>query len=149
MVFGIILKKILPIAIIGIGVFALANVVARPAQAQETAGALSSTLGAFGTGLGSIGGGVQSFLGGIGSGTASLLDPLFTLQTLIYGEDTPRAVVVENQATASSTSVQDPVVNTAGPNLAPASQTVVFNPTIDTSKAGGGFTASNFFGGSR
>ena len=125
MVFGIILKKILPIAVIGIGIFALANIVARPAQAQLTSNALSSTLGGFGQGLGSVGSGIGGLLGGIGSGTASLLDPLFTLKTLIYG-DTPQTVEIQNSRTESSTSIQDPTVNTAGPNLSPASQTAVF-----------------------
>jgi len=120
MVTGII-KKIIPIAIAGLGIFALANVIARPQMAQESAGALGSTLGAFGTGLGSIGTGVQSLLTGVGSGSAKLLDPLFSLKTLIYG-DSAQAVLQEQAVTASNTSRIDPVVNSASdqPGVTPS-----------------------------
>ena len=129
MVTGI-LKKIIPIAIAGLGIFAVANVIARPQMAAQSATALSSTLGAFGTGLGSIGQGASQFLGGIGTGSAKLLDPLFSLKTLIYGDDA-QAVLHEQAASATSTSVFDPVVNTASdqPGVtpsAPSSASVVF-----------------------
>jgi len=121
MVTGI-LKKIIPIAIAGLGIFAVANVIARPQMAAQSATALSSTLGAFGTGLGSIGAGAQAFLGGIGTGSAKLLDPLFSLKTLIYG-DSAQAVLQEQAATASNETVFDPVVNSASdqPGVTPAS----------------------------
>jgi|TARA_R110000824_G_scaffold73968_2_gene188309 hypothetical protein len=120
MVTGI-LKKIIPIAIAGLGIFAVANIVARPQMAQQSATALSSTLGAFGTGLGSIGQGASQFLGGVGSGSAKLLDPLFSLKTLVYG-DSAQAVLQEQSITASNTSVLDPVVNSASdqPGVTPS-----------------------------
>lgn len=112
MVVGII-KKILPVAIIGIGIFALANIVARPASASLSASALSETLTAFGGGVGSIGTGVQSLFTGIGTGSAQLLNPLFTLKDLIYGDSAPGIILQENALTASNTVTVDPVVNTA------------------------------------
>ena len=141
-VFGI-LKKALPLAALGLGIFALANIITKPGQASQTAGALGQTLGAFGSGLSSIGGGVSDLLGGIGGGSRALISPLFDLKELFgvgFGGDPVAAI--ESERTESSTSVQDPVVNTAGPNISPSSQTVTFNPNL----AGGGFSASSFFG---
>jgi hypothetical protein len=120
MVTGII-KKIIPIAIAGLGIFALANIVARPQMASQSAGALGQTFTAFGEGLGSIGAGAQSFLGGVGAGSAKLLDPLFSLKTLIYG-DSAQGVSQQQSITASSTAVLDPVVNSASdqPGVTPS-----------------------------
>ena len=112
MVVGII-KKILPIAIIGIGLFAAANIVARPGTASMSAKALSETLTSFGGGIGSIGSGVQSLFTGVGTGSAQLLNPLFTLKDLIYGDQAQGIVLQENALTASNTVTIDPVVNTA------------------------------------
>jgi len=137
------IKQALPIAAIALGLFAVANIITKPGQASQTAGALGQTLGAFGSGLSSIGGGVSDLLGGIGGGSSALIRPLFDLKELFgvgFGGDPVAAV--QSERTQSSTSVQDPVVNTAGPNLSPSSQTVTFNPNL----AGGGFSASSFFG---
>ena len=137
------ITKILPIAAIGLGLFALANIITKPGQASQTAGALGQTFGAFGSGLSAVGSGVGDLLGGIGGGGSALIQPLFDLKRLFgidFGGDPVAAI--ESSQTRSSTSVQDPVVNTAGPNLSPASQTVTFNPNL----AGGGFSASSFFG---
>ena len=137
------IKQALPIAAIALGLFAVANIITKPGQASQTAGALGQTLGAFGSGLSSIGGGVSDLLGGIGGGSRALISPLFDLKELFgvgFGGDPVAAV--ESERTQSSTSVQDPVVNTAGPNISPSSQTVTFNPNL----AGGGFSASSFFG---
>ena len=136
------IKQALPIAAIALGLFAVANIITKPGQASQTAGALGQTLGAFGSGLSSIGGGVSDLLGGIGGGSRALISPLFDLKELFgvgFGGDPVAAV--ESERTQSSTSVQDPVVNTAGPNLSPSSQTVTFNRNL----AGGGFSASSFF----
>ena len=113
MVVAGILKKILPIAAIGIAVFAIANIVARPGQASQSATALSETLTAFGGGVGAVGTGVQSLFTGIGTGSAQLLNPLFTLKDLIYGNETANIILTENELTASNTVTVDPVVNTA------------------------------------
>jgi hypothetical protein len=126
-----IIKKIIPLAIGAIGIFALANVVARPKMAQDSATALSSTLSGFGTGIGQVGTGIGSALGSIGSGSAKLLDPLFSLKTLVYGDEQSNVIRNEEQnLTASSTLIADPVVNTASdqPGVtpqAPASETAL------------------------
>jgi hypothetical protein len=71
-----------------------------------------------------------------------LIAPLFDLKELFgVGFSGDPTAAIESSQTRSSTSVQDPVVNTAGPNLSPASQTVTFNRNL----AGGGFSASSFF----
>ena len=136
------IKQALPIAAIGLGLFALANIITKPGQASQSAGALGQTFGAFGSGLSAVGGGIGDLLGGIGSGSSALITPLFDLKKL-FGIDFSGDPVaaIQSERTESSTSVQDPVVNTAGPNLSPASQTVTFNRNL----AGGGFSASSFF----
>ena len=135
-----IIKKIIPLAIAAIGIFALANVVARPKMAQDSATALSSTLSGFGTGIGQVGTGIGSALSSIGAGSAGLLDPLFSLKTLVYGENAAAltssdssSVQIreqEQELTASSTLIDDPVVNTASDSpgvtpQSPASETAV------------------------
>ena len=136
------IKQALPIAAIGLGLFALANIITKPGQASQTAGALGQTFGAFGSGLSAVGGGIGDLLGGIGGGSSALIAPLFDLKRLFGIDFTGDPVAaIESSQTRSSTSVQDPVVNTAGPNLSPASQTVTFNRNL----AGGGFSASSFF----
>mgnify|MGYP003640480920 FL=1 len=136
------IKQALPIAAIGLGLFALANIITKPGQASQTAGALGQTFGAFGSGLSAVGGGIGDLLGGIGGGSSALIAPLFDLKRLFGIDFTGDPVAaIQSERTQSSTSVQDPVVNTAGPNLSPASQTVTFNRNL----AGGGFSASSFF----
>jgi len=123
MVITSLLSKIIPLAAVGLGIAFLANVLTKPGQASESAGALGQTLGAFGSGLGSLGGGISGLLTGIGQGSAKLLDPLFSLKTLFYGDDSVDAILSENQATASNTTTTDPVVNTASdqPGVTPTS----------------------------
>ena len=55
MVVTSLIKNILPIAVVGLGLAFLYNVVAKPASAQASATALSSTLSGFGTGIGQVG----------------------------------------------------------------------------------------------
>lgn len=148
-VFGI-LKKALPLAFAGLALFAVANIITKPAQASQTAGAIGQTFGALGGGLGALGSGVSTLFTGFGQGTSALLDPLFRLKSLFGGEAESDQLMVlqQNQQTASSTSVRDPVVNTASdqPGVTPQAPA---SSTVNTSLAGGGFTATNFFGGSR
>ena len=140
MVVTSLIKNILPIAVVGLGLAFLYNVVAKPASAQQSASALSSTLSGFGTGIGQVGTGIGSALSSIGAGSAGLLDPLFSLKTLVYG-DSPQSLVPsesqsvairqsEQELTASSTLIDDPVVNTASdqPGVtpqSPASETAI------------------------
>ena len=140
MVVTSLIKNILPIAIVGLGLAFLYNVVAKPASAQASASALSSTLSGFGTGIGQVGTGIGSALSSIGAGSAGLLDPLFSLKTLVYGENSQAltssdssSVQIreqEQELTASSTLIDDPVVNTASDSpgvtpQSPASETAV------------------------
>ena len=75
--------------------------------------------------------GIGSALGSIGSGSAKLLDPLFSLKTLVYGDEQSNVIRNEEQSlTASNTLIADPVVNTASdqPGVtpqAPASETAL------------------------
>ena len=140
MVVTSLIKNILPIAVVGLGLAFLYNVVAKPASAQQSATALSSTLSGFGTGIGQVGTGIGSALSSIGAGSAGLLDPLFSLKTLVYGENSQAltssdssSVQIreqEQELTASSTLIDDPVVNTASDSpgvtpQSPASETAV------------------------
>jgi len=52
-----------------------------------------------------------------------LLDPLFTLKTLFYGDNSVDAIFQENADTASNTTRTDPIVNTASdqPGVTPSS----------------------------
>lgn len=128
MVVTSLIKNILPIAGVGLALAFLYNVVAKPGAASQSAGALGQTLEALGGGLGSVGAGAQSFLTGIGTGSAKLLDPLFSLKTLVYGDTTQQIVRAENLQTASNTTLNDPIVNASSTQVAvspdPAAQTI-------------------------
>jgi len=141
------LTKILPIAAVGLGLAFVYNIINKPGAASESAGALGQTLFSVGGGLGNIGGGINDFLSGIGTGSAKLLDPLFTLKTLFYGDDTPEVIFQENASTASNTTRTDPVVNSASdqPGVTPTSPagSTVTHSTNATTAGGlspGGFT---------
>jgi hypothetical protein len=121
------LGKIIPIAIAGLGIFALANIFARPGQASQSAGALGETLGAFGEGLGSIGTGAQSLLSGIGTGSAQLLNPLWTLKDLFYSNADDSVIIREQARDESNTTMNNPIPNSpsagAGTSHTPAQGT--------------------------
>ena len=70
------IKKILPIAAIGLGILYLGNVLVRPAHAQQSTDVLSSFGAGVGSGLSSVGSGLQTLLTGIGTGSSQLLNPL-------------------------------------------------------------------------
>ena len=118
-VYGMI-KKVLPIAALGLGLLFLGNVLVRPAQAQQSTDVISSLGAGLGSGLSSVGSGVQTFLTGIGTGSAQLLNPLFSLRTLIYGDEDSQSGI-EQTANASSTSIQNPIPHTASdsPGVSP------------------------------
>ena len=65
-----------------VGAFVL-NALIRPGSAAATGGALQQT----GRGIASIGAGIGESLRSIGSGSAKLLDPLFSLRDLVYSSD--------------------------------------------------------------
>jgi len=76
-----------------VGAFLL-NALIRPASAIGTGGALQET----GKGIASIGAGIGESLRSIGSGSAKLLDPLFSLKDLVYSSSVPGAANVSPTA---------------------------------------------------
>ena len=72
-----------------VGAF-LINALVRPASAIGTGAALQET----GSGIASIGVGIGSSLRSIGSGSAKLLDPLFSLRDLVYDANVAGAASV-------------------------------------------------------
>jgi hypothetical protein len=74
----VVLSKILPLIAAGVGIFFLVNAITRPAHAQQTAGALSSTFGS----LGSAGSAIAGLGQGIGSGLAGLFQPVWEVSNL-------------------------------------------------------------------
>ena len=95
-----------------IGAFLL-NTLIRPASAIGTGGALQET----GKGIASIGAGIGSSLRSIGSGSAKLLDPLFSLKDLLYDANVSGAASVgpvsqEQGTTDAATGVATPSSST-------------------------------------
>jgi len=74
----VVISKILPLLAAGVGLFFLVNAITRPAHAQQTAGALTSTFGS----LGSAGSALAGLGEGIGSGLAGLLKPVWEVSNL-------------------------------------------------------------------
>ena len=95
-----------------VGAFLL-NALIRPASAIGTGGALQET----GKGIASIGAGIGSSLRSIGSGSAKLLDPLFSLRDLLYDANVSGAASVgpvsqEQGTTDAATGVATPSTST-------------------------------------
>ncbi|HHZ95260.1 MAG TPA: hypothetical protein EYN67_06835 [Flavobacteriales bacterium] len=95
-----------------VGAFLL-NALIRPASAIGTGGALQET----GKGIASIGAGIGSSLRSIGSGSAKLLDPLFSLRDLVYDANVSGAASVgpvsqEQGTTDAPTGVANPSSST-------------------------------------
>ena len=74
----VVISKILPLLAAGLGIFFLVNAITRPAQAQQTAGALTSTFGS----LGSAGEAIGDLGRGIGSGLSGLFQPVWEVSNL-------------------------------------------------------------------
>lgn len=74
----VVISKILPLLAAGLGIFFLVNAITRPAHAQQTASALTSTFGS----LGSAGSAIGSLGQGIGSGLAGLFKPVWEVSNL-------------------------------------------------------------------
>jgi len=74
----VVISKILPLLAAGLGLFFLVNAITRPAHAQQTAGALTSTFGS----LGSAGSAISSLGRGVGSGLAGLFQPVWEVANL-------------------------------------------------------------------
>ena len=74
----VVISKILPLLAAGVGIFFLVNAITRPAHAQQTAGALTSTFGS----LSSAGSAIAGLGEGIGSGLAGLFKPVWEVSNL-------------------------------------------------------------------
>jgi hypothetical protein len=97
-----------------VGAF-LINALVRPQSALGTGAALTQT----GTGIASIGAGIGESLRSIGSGSAKLLDPLFSLRDLVYSSD------VAGSANVSPTAQVQGETNRG--NLTPSSSTITWS----------------------
>ena len=112
-----------------VGAFLL-NALIRPQSALGTGAALQET----GSGIASIGSGIGQSLRSIGSGSAKLLDPLFSLKDLVYSSDVSGAAnvspVAQNEgetnykvSTPSSSTITWSSGSTASvPSLSPAAK---------------------------
>ena len=90
----------------------LLNTLVRPQEALGSASALVET----GTGIASIGEGIGSSLRSIGSGSAKLLDPLFSLKDLLYDSRVSGSAtispVAQNQGSLTSSNISSPSSST-------------------------------------
>ena len=119
-----------------IGAF-LINALVRPAEAIGTGGALQET----GKGIASIGEGIGQSLRSIGSGSAKLLDPLFSLKDLLYDANVSGSAsvgpVTQNQG---STNVITGAANPSSSTITWSSGTTATVPSLSPA-------ARAFYGG--
>ncbi len=132
-----------------VGAFLL-NALIRPQSALGTGAALQET----GSGIAAIGSGIGESLRSIGSGSAKLLDPLFSLKDLVYDSNVPGSANVSAAAQVEG--------ETTNGNYQPSSETVTWSGGTtggdpsgsystgggapDTSLAGGGYTGGTTWG---
>ena len=146
-----ILTKILPLVAAGFGLFLLANTIQRPAAAKETAIAIGETGSAFGSTLSSVGTGIGDFFAGVGTGGAKLLDPFFSLKTLIFEEDTNSSNTNRSIPNPNTSSVAGSYAAAAGPSsegttAAGASNAAVSSGTTPGQSFSGGYTSPKSYG---
>lgn len=91
----------------------------------------------IGGALSSVGSGVQGLFTGIGTGTAQLLNPLFTAKELIYGGQN----ILQGGATGDNQQGASPVPTSFNPPVDP----VPDQPLTKTFSSGASLTVSNFF----
>ena len=99
-----------------VGAF-LINLLVRPQSAAATGGALQET----GAGIGAIGAGIGDSLRSIGSGSAKLLDPLFSLKDLLYDAN------VSGSASVGPVSQEQGSTNVVTGATNPSSSTITWN----------------------
>jgi len=119
-----------------VGAFAVSALI-DPARAQGTIGAF----GGIGTALGNLGTGIKSLGAGVGFGTASLLNPLFTLRDLIYGPQAGAQVqkdMYEITSTGNTSSTQQEIQQQE--NVQSQFQSTGFFPTQTTPQQQQGMT---------
>ena len=108
-----VIGKITSYLALGLVAAFLLNTLIRPASAIQSGAALGIT----GSGIASIGEGIGSSLRSIGSGSAKLLDPLWTLKDLLYDANVSGAASVgpvsqEQGTTDAPTGVATPSSST-------------------------------------
>ena len=98
------------LGLVGLGLVGayLLNSLVRPAEAIQSGAALTAT----GQGIGGIGAGIGDALRSIGSGSAKLLDPLWSLKSLIY--DTHNDIGVLYDSNVSGSANTSPVAQISG-----------------------------------
>ena len=138
----VVISKILPLLAAGVGLFFLVNAITRPAHAQQTAGALSSTFGS----LGSAGSAIAGLGQGIGSGLAGLFQPIWEVSnlferfsTLATGSANVSPVV---QATTGETGSAT-ITMSSGGSTTRASGGANLSSLGSQRASGGGFRAAN------
>ena len=141
-----IFTKILPLAAVGLGLFFLANTISRPAAAKETATAIGETGSAFGSTLTDVGKGIGDFFTGVGTGGSKLLDPFFSLKTLIFEEDTNQSNTNRSLPNPNTSSSAGSYGAAAGPSsqgttAAGASNDAVSSATTPSQSFSGGYTS--------
>ena len=115
----------------------LINALVRPAEAIGTGGALQET----GKGIASIGEGIGQSLRSIGSGSAKLLDPLFSLKDLLYDANVSgSASVGPVSQEQGSTNVVTGVANPSSSTITWSSGTTATVPSLSPA-------ARAFYGG--
>ena len=120
-----VIGKITSYLVLGlVGAFLL-NTLIRPGSAIGTAGALQET----GSGIASIGAGIGESLRSIGSGSAKLLDPLFSLKDLLYSSSVPGAANVSPTAQVEGETT-DGVLKPSSSTITWSSGTTATVPTL-------------------
>ena len=138
----VVISKILPLLAAGLGIFFLVNAITRPAQAGQTAGALTSTFGS----LGSAGSAIAGLGQGIGVGLAGLFQPIWEVSnlferfsTLATGSANVSPVV---QATTGNTGADTVTVSSGGGGTIPG--IVNTNPNVTITGGSPGVTGTIF-----
>ena len=115
-----------------VGAFLL-NALIRPQSALGTGAALQET----GSGIAAIGMGIGESLRSIGSGSAKLLDPLFSLKDLVYDSNVPGAANVSAAAQVEG--------ETNNGRLTPSSSTITWSSGTSRSVPSLSAAAKSFY----
>ena len=123
-----------------VGAF-LINALIRPASAIGTGGALQET----GKGIASIGAGLGSSLRSIGSGSAKLLDPLFSLRDLVYDANV-LIIYIKLCASVGPVSQEQGTTDVATGIANPSSSTITWSSGTTASVPTLSAAAQSFYG---
>jgi|TARA_R110002020_G_C16304427_1_gene773332 hypothetical protein len=134
----VILNKILPLVAIGAAVLFLGNVIARPAQAKQSAEALTSAGVGVGSSLSSIGTGIGNLFSGFKQ--FDIPNAFFSLKNLIYEEDTNSSNTLESLPNPNTPSVAGSYSAAAGPASQGTSSTWSAGPNPSVSVGGASFS---------